>query len=141
MNYFYFQAFIFSVQNILDDYERTIYAIPDESLLSLVDRLSYITPCLQMLLNVCCSFTYDSSCIPDFIPCGMTLLNKIYEYLCDYRFSRDSFLKMLVYIFQSCCLAYFRFYSTLISYFICESCFISFLFQSLIKLGIKRSFK
>ncbi|CAI6367853.1 unnamed protein product [Macrosiphum euphorbiae] len=102
------QAFIFSVSNILDDYERSIYAVLNESLLSLVGRLSFITPRLQLLANICSIKTHGCMVIPDRIPCGITLLNKVHDYLFEYRFPNDLFLKMLLYIFESCCLAYFR---------------------------------
>lgn len=105
------KAFIFSVSNILDDYERSIYAVSNESLLSLVGRLSVITPRLQLLANICCIKTQDCMVIPDNIPCGIQLLNKIHGYLLEYRFPNDLFLKMLLYIFESCCLAYFKFLS------------------------------
>ncbi|CAH1715127.1 unnamed protein product [Aphis gossypii] len=102
------KAFIFSASNILDDYERSIYAVSNESLLSLVDRLSLITPRLQLLANICCIKTRDCIVIPDHVPCGIKLLNTIYGYLLERRFSNDLFLKMLLYIFESCCLAYFK---------------------------------
>uniref|UniRef100_A0A2H8TK13 Gamma-tubulin complex component n=1 Tax=Melanaphis sacchari TaxID=742174 RepID=A0A2H8TK13_9HEMI len=102
------KAFIFSTTNILDDYERSIYAVSNESLLSLVDRLSFITPRLQLLANICCLKIRDCIVISEHIPCGIQLLNKIHGYLFQCRFSNDMFLKMLLYIFESCCLAYFK---------------------------------
>lgn len=109
INVFYFQAFIFAVSNILLDYERTIYAVSNESLLSLINRLSHITPRLQLLANICCIKTHSYIIIPDHVPCGIQLLNKIHDYLFDYRFPRNLYLKMLLYIFESCVLAYFRY--------------------------------
>lgn len=106
--FFYFQAFIFAVSNILDDYERTIYAVSNESLLSLVCRLSLITPRLRLLADICCLKTQGCIVIPDDVPCGINLLNKIHGYLFEYRFPCDLFLKMLLYMFESCCLAYFK---------------------------------
>jgi len=114
LNLFYSQAFIFSVSNILDDYERSIYAVSNESLLSLVGRLSVITPRLQLLANLCCIKTQGCMVIPDHIPCGIKLLNKLHGYLLEYQFPNDLFLKMLLYIFQSCCLAYFKYIATII---------------------------
>ncbi|KAE9541644.1 hypothetical protein AGLY_003635 [Aphis glycines] len=90
------KAFIFSASNILDDYERSIYAVSNESLLSLVDRLSLITPRLQLLANICCIKTRDCIVIPDHVPCGIKLLNTIYGYLLERRFSNDLFLKILL---------------------------------------------
>lgn len=121
---FYSQAFIFSASNILDDYERSIYAVSDESLLSLVNRLSLITPRLQLLANICCIKTRDCIVIPDHVPCGIKLLNKIYGYLLEHRFSSDLFLKMLLYIFESCCLAYFKYNIIIIFLYICINIFL-----------------
>lgn len=106
---FYFKALIFAISNILDDYERAIYSVPDESLLSLVDRLSYLTPRLKLLSNICGLKLSSGNIPPDNIPCGIKSLNKIHGYLFDYRFSGDLYLKMLLYMFESCCLAYFRY--------------------------------
>lgn len=103
------KALIFAVSNILNDYERTIYSISDESLLSLVDRLLLITPRLLLLTNICGLKKQGCITVPDCMPCGVELLNKLHGYLFNYRFPRDLFLKMLLYIFESCCLTYFRY--------------------------------
>lgn len=97
------------MSNILNDYERTIYSISDESLLSLVDRLVLITPRLHLLTNICGLKKQGCIAVPDSMPCGVELLNKLHDYLFNYRFPRDLFLKMLLYIFESCCLTYFRY--------------------------------
>lgn len=97
------------MSNILLDYEQTVYAVSNESLLSLINRLSCIIPRLQLLANICCIKTHGYIAISDHIPCGIKLLNKVHDYLLEYRFPRNLFLKMLLYIFESCSLAYFRY--------------------------------
>lgn len=107
------------MSNILNDYERSIYSVSDESLLSLVGRLSLINPHLLLLANICGLETLSFIAVPDHMPCGVELLNKIHGYLFNYRFPRDSFLKMLLYIFESCCLTYFR-YINICSFTTCK---------------------
>lgn len=115
------------MSNILNDYERTIYSVSDESLLSLVGRLSLINPRLLLLANICGLKICGGITVPDHMPCGIELLNKIHGYLFNYRFPRDLFLKILLYIFESCCLTYFRyiniFYFTTCTFLICCNCF------------------
>ncbi|XP_025414024.1 gamma-tubulin complex component 6-like isoform X2 [Sipha flava] len=102
------KAFIFAMSNIMNDYEQTIYAVSNESMLSLVGRVSNIIPRLQLLANICGMNNPNCIYIQDHEPSGVHLLNKIHNYLFEYRFSCDLFLRMLLYIFQSCCFAYLR---------------------------------
>lgn len=107
---YFSQALIFAVSNIMDDYERTIHAISNESLLSLTKRLSHIIPRLQLLTYICDIKIPSCNVNPyDDIPRGVEILNKIHGYLFEFRFPHDLFLKMLLYMFESCSLAYFKY--------------------------------
>lgn len=109
----------------MDDYERTIHAISNESLLSLVERLSHIIPRLQLLAYICdlkiSSYNVNSD---DDIPCGVKLLNKIHGCLFEFRFPHYLFLKMLLYMFESCCLAYFKYLFYYYEIYVMSFCFL-----------------
>lgn len=111
----------------MNDYEQTIYAVSNESLLSLMGRVCNITPRLRLLANICGLKNPSCILIQDQKPCGVNLLNKVHEYLFEYQFSRDQFLKMLLYIFESCCLAYLRYVVIIFSSIICKIIFLQIL--------------
>ncbi|XP_050527317.1 uncharacterized protein LOC126897623 isoform X2 [Daktulosphaira vitifoliae] len=100
--------FMFTLSQILSDFERSIYAVTDDTLFELVGRLKQFVNQLQILANIC------DICINEFIdmptqrPSGVHLLNKVHDYLINYQLSHDVFLRMLIYIFDYCCMLYFR---------------------------------
>ncbi|XP_050430846.1 uncharacterized protein LOC126839533 isoform X2 [Adelges cooleyi] len=102
------KAFMFALSRVLADYERTVFAVKDESLLALLGRLSRIVIGLRTLAEICDLNIKDRITISPQKPSAVKLINKVYNYLSNCQLSHSVFVRMLIYILDYCCMIYFR---------------------------------
>lgn len=99
---------MFALSQVLSDFERSVYATTDETLFELVVRVKQFASRLQLLADICDICINEFIDIPAQRPSGIDLLNKVYNYLVNYQLSHNVLLRMLIYIFDHCCMLYFR---------------------------------